>query len=82
MQIRSKSSGHLVELSKTAPLNLTDSFHTAETSAVGGEKNEGGGETNEGGGETNEGGGENCRRCEVLVARSTSPGRLERSSYA
>ena len=61
MQIRSKSSGHLVELSKTAPLNLTDSFHTAETSAVGGEKNEGGGETNEGGGET-------CRRCGVLVA--------------
>ena len=54
MQIRSKSSGHLVELSKTAPLNLTDSFHTAETSAVGGEKNEGG--------------GENCRRCGVLVA--------------
>jgi hypothetical protein len=75
MQIRSKSSGHLVELSKTAPLNLTDSFHTAETSAVGGEKNEGGGETNEGG-------GENGRRCGVLVARSTSPGRLERSSYA
>ena len=75
MQIRSKSSGHLVELSKTAPLNLTDSFHTAETSAVGGEKNEGGGETNEGG-------GENCRRCGARVARSTSPGRLERSSYA
>ena len=55
MQIRSKSSGHLVELSKTAPLILTDGFHTAETSAVRGEKNEGGGETNEGG-------GENCRR--------------------
>ena len=54
MQIRSKSSGHLVELSKTAPLNLTDSFHTAETSA--------------GGGETREGGGETCRRCKVLVA--------------
>ena len=61
MQIRSKSSGHLVELRKPAPLDLIDSCHTAETSAGGGEKNEGGGETNEGGGET-------CRRCGVLVA--------------
>ena len=59
MQIRSKSSSHLVELSKPAPLDLTDSFHTAETSAGRGEKNEG---------ETNEGGGETCRRCGVLMA--------------
>ena len=54
LNCRCKSSGHLGELSKPVPLDLTNSFHTAETSA--------------GGGETSAGGGETCRRCGVLVA--------------